>query len=85
MAASITGAAPLEAWWARWWWGIPVRGWLALVATLVPALVIMQGFPLLDWIMRTLGTLCHEMGHAAAALLVGRPALPAFDLTHGGA
>jgi len=38
----------------------------------------------LRWILSTMATLFHEMGHAAAAWLFGRPAIPKFDLAYGG-
>jgi hypothetical protein len=75
------GALP---WSAREVAGLPVRGLLALAATLPPALAIMCWMPFVAWILHTLGTLCHEMGHAATALALGRPALPAFDFGQGG-
>ena len=71
-------------WLARDVAGLPMRGLLAVVATLPPALLIMWWMPYVSWIMHTLGTLCHEMGHAATALMLGRPALPAFDFSQGG-
>ncbi len=41
-------------------------------------------FPLTNFLLHTLVTLLHETGHAACAWLCGRPAIPKFDLTHGG-
>ena len=38
----------------------------------------------MGWVIRTLATLCHELGHAATSWLFGRPAIPAFDLSFGG-
>jgi hypothetical protein len=40
--------------------------------------------PLARWIFATFATLVHEMGHAACAWLFGEPAIPRFDLVHGG-
>jgi hypothetical protein len=45
---------------------------------------ILQIMPLVWWILRTLATLCHEFGHAAANWMFGRPAIPAFDFSYGG-
>lgn len=46
--------------------------------------LLMTAVPMLRHVGATLVTLIHEMGHAAAAIAFGRPALPAFDFTYGG-
>jgi hypothetical protein len=56
-----------------------------IAATTLPITwLLCWAFPFLDHILWMFTTLCHEMGHAAGALLVGRPALPAFDFSFGG-
>jgi hypothetical protein len=77
-------SVPVPTWQDQLWFGIPVRGWLVFGASAIIAWLVMQLVNFVNWIVHMLGTLCHEMGHAAAALLVGRPALPAFDFGAGG-
>ncbi len=64
-----------------WQWR---RAHTALAVALVVALVVRAVGGLAAWIVAMLGVLTHEMGHAAAALIVGRPALPRFNLVCGG-
>lgn len=71
-------------WQDHTWLGVPGRGWVVLIASAIIAAVVMEVVPFVAWIIRVLGTLCHEMGHAVAAFVVGCPALPAFDLGQGG-
>lgn len=49
-----------------------------------PAGALLAWLPVVGWVIRTLATLCHELGHAATCWLFGRPAIPAFDLSFGG-
>jgi hypothetical protein len=60
-------------------WGLMIGA-----VTLPVAWLLCWAFPFLDHILWLFTTLCHEMGHTAGALLVGRPALPAFDFSFGG-
>lgn len=81
---AMVGVRPVESWWFGSWCGLPVKGLMVWMAMLPAAWLLITLMPFAGWVTRTLGTLCHEMGHAAAALMVGRPALPIFDLTYGG-
>jgi hypothetical protein len=62
----------------------PALAWrrLAIGASIGTVLVFIGGFP--RFILETLAVLIHETGHAAAAWLVARPAIPKFDLQYGG-
>ena len=64
--------------------GVPRGGLVVGAATLPLAGLITAVVPFFCFITGMLSTLCHEMGHAAAALVTGRPALPAFDFAYGG-
>jgi hypothetical protein len=64
--------------------GVSLRGLVIGAATLPIAWLLLWVFPFANHILWMFSTLCHEMGHAAGALLVGRPALPAFDFSFGG-
>jgi hypothetical protein len=57
--------------------------WKLLVGGLIAALVA-HALPFVAFVLSPLVTLLHEFGHAAAAWLLGCPALPAFDLMYGG-
>jgi hypothetical protein len=46
--------------------------------------ILVAWIPFFDWIFRYLGTIIHELGHWAAAMLFGYPSVPAFRLDHGG-
>jgi hypothetical protein len=50
---------------------------------LIIALIVFW-VPLFSIVFLGMITLIHEMGHAACAFLIGRPALPAFDFQYGG-
>lgn len=64
--------------------GVSLRGLAIAAATLPLAWLLLWLFPFANHIFWMLSTLCHEMGHAVGALVVGRPALPAFDFSFGG-
>jgi len=64
--------------------GVTVRGLLVGATTLPLAWLLCWLFPFGNHILWIFTTLCHEMGHTVGALLVGRPALPAFDFSFGG-
>jgi hypothetical protein len=64
--------------------GLPRRGLLVWAATLPLAILVMVALPWVRVVLYTLGILCHEMGHAAVAILTGHLAVPSFDLLHGG-
>lgn len=61
-----------------------VRGLVIGAATLPLTWLLCWLVPFCNHLLWIFTTLCHEMGHAAGALLVGRPALPAFDFSFGG-
>jgi hypothetical protein len=48
------------------------------------ALLIVSALPMVARVIRTLGTLAHEIGHALCGWLLAHPSLPAFDLQYGG-
>ncbi|MBA3684730.1 MAG: hypothetical protein H0W72_05750 [Planctomycetes bacterium] len=56
----------------------------AVAAGLAIAIAVRWFDGLPTFIVDMLGVLAHEIGHAAVALAVARPALPSFDLFHGG-
>jgi hypothetical protein len=60
-----------------------VGAWKILAGGFVAALIA-HAVPLIAFILSPLVTLFHELGHAAAAWLLGCPAIPAFDFTYGG-
>ena len=45
---------------------------------------VVLALPFLRFVFSYLGTLVHELGHTVADWAFGRPAIPAFDLAHGG-
>ena len=57
--------------------------WKLLAAGLIAALIA-HAIPFIQFILTPLVTLFHEFGHAAAAWLLGCPAIPAFDFVYGG-
>jgi membrane protein CcdC involved in cytochrome C biogenesis len=57
--------------------------WRLLAAGLIAALIA-HAIPFIQFILTPLVTLFHEFGHAAAAWLLGCPAIPAFDFVYGG-
>ncbi len=63
---------------------LPPGGLLPIVVGLVLAAWIVANNSLPSFIIRMLGTLAHETGHAFTAIVLGHPALPSFDLIHGG-
>ncbi len=71
-------------WGDRRLFGIPHAGLVVGAVTLPLAWLANLLVPFFCFIIGALSTLCHEMGHAAAALMTGRPALPAFDFAYGG-
>jgi hypothetical protein len=48
------------------------------------AAIVAYAFPLTRFILSTLVTLFHELGHAVAGWLMGYPSIPAFDFVYGG-
>lgn len=78
------GSSAKAPWSARHLLGVSYRGLLIAALTLPLAWLLCWLVPFLDRVLWMFTTLCHEMGHAAGALLVGRPALPAFDFSFGG-
>jgi hypothetical protein len=82
----VAGAATTAAvgWRERQWFGVSGRGLMVGAATLPLAWLLCWLFPFFNHVLWLFTTLCHEMGHAAGALMVGRPALPAFDFSFGG-
>jgi hypothetical protein len=58
-------------------------GWVALAIGAALA-VVAFATPFVGFIPAVLMTVVHELGHAATAWLLGRPAVPSFDLTYGG-
>jgi hypothetical protein len=48
------------------------------------AAILAYAFPLTRFILSTLVTLFHELGHAVVGWLMGYPSIPAFDLVYGG-
>jgi hypothetical protein len=48
------------------------------------AAIVAYAFPLTRFVLSTLVTLFHELGHAVAGWLMGYPSIPAFDLVYGG-
>lgn len=57
--------------------------WKLVAGGLVAALVA-HAIPFIAFILSPLVILFHEFGHAAAAWLLGCPAIPAFDFVYGG-
>jgi hypothetical protein len=45
---------------------------------------VLAWLPFIGWIIGTLQTLVHEIGHAVASWFFARPAVPAFDFSQGG-
>lgn len=45
---------------------------------------VLAWMPVLRWVIMTLQTLVHEIGHALASWFFARPAVPAFDFSQGG-
>ncbi len=80
----ISDRPAATAWRHRAVFGLHAGGLVVGAATLPMAWLALELVPFFAWIISVLATLCHEMGHALAALVTGRPALPAFDFTHGG-
>src|SRR5688572_28213288 len=66
-------AASIPGWQERHWFGLSGRGLMVGAATLPLAWLLCWMFPFFDHILWLFTTLCHEMGHAAGAVLVGRP------------
>jgi hypothetical protein len=64
--------------------GIPLRALLVLGVGLAVGLVIVSSGNVVNLIIHTLTTLAHELGHAVAGWMLGRPSLPAFDFRYGG-
>jgi hypothetical protein len=64
--------------------GVEPRVLAGMGIALGAAILVEVCMPLAGFVVRVLGTLAHEMGHAAMGLLLGRPSLPSFDLTNGG-
>jgi hypothetical protein len=48
------------------------------------AAILAYALPITRFLLSTLVTLFHELGHAVAGWLMGYPSLPAFDLVYGG-
>lgn len=83
-SATTTSAATTGPWLDRHVFWLSMRGLLVAGATLPLAWLLCWMFPFFNHILWMFTVLCHEMGHAAAAFIVGRPALPAFDFGMGG-
>lgn len=66
------------------WPGLDRTALIHLASGLAAALALLWWDGLPRFILRYLGILVHECGHAAVAWLSARPAIPAFDLAHGG-
>jgi hypothetical protein len=45
---------------------------------------VLSWMPVIGWVIGTLQTLVHEIGHAVASWFFARPAVPAFDFSQGG-
>ncbi len=60
------------------------RGEVKVLGFGLVAAILAYAFPLTRFILSTLVTLFHELGHAVAGWLMGYPSLPAFDLVYGG-
>jgi hypothetical protein len=63
--------------------GIDRAGWIACAVGAGLALLT-QALPLLEVLVGYFVVLVHELGHALAGWIFGRPSLPAFDFTQGG-
>lgn len=48
------------------------------------AAIVAYAFPLTRFLLSTLVTLFHELGHAVVGWLMGYPSIPAFDFVYGG-
>lgn len=55
-----------------------------LLAVGLAAALLAHTIPFIQFILSPLVTLFHEFGHAAAAWVLGCPAIPAFDFVYGG-
>lgn len=60
------------------------RVWLVEQVVLAVVALAAVAAPLVGWVLQTFRILCHELGHALVGWVFGRPAIPAFDLSHGG-
>lgn len=66
------------------WPGLDRLAVIHLATALAAALLVLALDGLPRFILRYLGILVHECGHAAVAWLFARPAIPKFDLADGG-
>jgi hypothetical protein len=82
LAAAPTVEAPADGFTAAV--GVAPRVAAGMAATLVGALALQAVFPFGAYAISMLGTLAHEIGHAAMGWLLGCPSLPAFDFSYGG-
>jgi hypothetical protein len=55
-----------------------------LLASALAAALLVYFFPLTRFVLSTIVTLFHELGHTVASWLLGHPAIPAFDFVYGG-
>ena len=62
----------------------PALPWRMLAIGWAVGGVSVAWVPFVGFVLQYLSTLIHEMGHAAVAWSLGYPALPKFDLQHGG-
>ncbi len=60
-----------------------LQSWNIFVAGLIAALLLLSAARL-GFILQILGTLIHELGHAACNWAFGYPAVPALDFMYGG-
>ncbi len=68
---------------SRFVFGLHTQAWIALGWGLPLALLITWWKPL-GTVLMPLPVIIHELGHAVAAWVFGRPAIPAFDFHYGG-
>lgn len=63
--------------------GVPIRTLVSMaVGAAIAALIVLSaGLP--NWIVATLATLSHEMGHAICGWMLGHPSIPSFDGASG--
>jgi len=68
---------------AQWYFGLHRQAWQALAIGLIVALLLVNS-GCIAAVLMPLPVIIHELGHAVAAWLFGRPAIPAFDFRYGG-
>jgi hypothetical protein len=78
-AAVPTFAAPVSSTPVR-----PAKPPWTMVGIALAVAALAHALPVTRFLLSPLVTLLHELGHAAAAWLLGCPAIPAFDFVYGG-